>query len=235
MLVTDRHRAWLNGDLDDIVDTSGSLELLSELFEHSTSAGDSGQFESPVGMQVEPLGLTREELNSIGGKKILDIGCGQKANLVYWLRELGADAEGIDPRVSNGERYLMKRRFSGMGSSDNGIPRSDGFYDLVIAHSVPPIRHGLSDLKSLARSESNPSADIIVKGTMMVLEALRVLDSRGEFACWPALSRTGHLSPFLAAGGWEMKKVPVYSSMPLSPQEYDLVGDVAYRTEIRKG
>ena len=52
----------------------------------------------PVPVQIENLGLEKL-LDKLKGKSILDIGCGDKQKLVYYLRSLGIDTDGIDSGI----------------------------------------------------------------------------------------------------------------------------------------
>lgn len=231
-IVTQRHRDWLEGREDEIWDERDFPEMLNGLF-RDRNAWTNGFYNTPIALQVRTLGLSRKEINSIGGKRVLDIGCGSNPALVYWLRELGAEAEGVDHLVAKEEPFLMKRAVGASGSEDGRIPRADGHYDLVLANLVSPLQYGLSNMRSLSQGTwGEPTAEHIVKATMIVLEGLRVLGPEGRFVCWPGFSRNEYLNPILAMSGYEMLNVPLFDDM--GSGESQIVGDAVFRTEIQR-
>jgi SAM-dependent methyltransferase len=91
----------------------------------------------PAGLSLPLLGLDKNAIDLLRGKRVLDFGCGN-GGLVAFLRSRGIEAEGIDPEAPEGVPYLMKRFVAGTGE-EAGIPRPDGHYSLITCFQVPPI------------------------------------------------------------------------------------------------
>jgi len=138
-------------------------------------------------------------LKTLKGKKVLDLACGKKASLVYFLRKHKVKAEGIDPEIEEGESFLIKQAVYGVNNSEGKIPRKDKFYDYIFAHSNLSFKLGLSSYHG-----REPSMENITNSIGVFLEVLRVLKSGGEFVCWPSLNRTKPLDGILGMPGFQM-------------------------------
>jgi SAM-dependent methyltransferase len=135
----------------------------------------------PVLRQIENLGLEKL-LDKLKGKKVLDIGCGDKPKLVNYLRSLRIEADGIDSEIEVIFPFLMPQ----IVNSSNRIPKPNEYYDLVTAHSVSPLRIGFTSL----RYQENFDFSVEVaqeEGVAIIHEAMRVLKREGRFVVWPSL------------------------------------------------
>lgn len=149
----------------------------------------------PVKWQLMILGFTPEMFEGLKGKKALDVGCGAKASLVYHMREMGIEADGIDPFVEGRASFLFPYQVG----AEYSIPRDNWHYDLVVAHSVGWFRAGLSTLRGKIRAEREAKGydverDMMIarqNGAYMLMESLRVLGPSGKFVCSPALDDLG--------------------------------------------
>jgi hypothetical protein len=158
------------------------------------------EYQFPLGNLLFFLGLEKK-LIELKGKKVLDVGCGADARLVYFLRSVGVNAGGIDPCVTDKKPFLIRRRISRLAQDSRNIPRPDGFYDLVVSHSVPPLMVALTSNaekylievmeknskdfeKAFARVENSA-----IEATTIVVEAMRVLKGEGRYICYPGLDK----------------------------------------------
>jgi hypothetical protein len=223
--VTLAHREWLAGRRESIMDEEASERSIGNILTN-LAAWQDGLTNSDVEFQVTTLGLKPADILGLEGQKVLDIGCGRDSVLVYWLRELGVDAEGIDPIVSGGIPFLMQQAVNGF-SAEGRIPRADGHYKLVVAHLPTSINRGLSRIITI---NPNPPTDEILRGTSVVLECARVLAQDGRFVCWPGIGRTDYLDTFLRADGYVHRRETLFAGIPEEIAKE--VGDAAYRSTI---
>jgi len=151
--------------------------LLENEEERDLVLGYQGRVRFPVWIQFSMLGLY-DLHKRLEGKKVLDIGCGDNADLVYWLRAHGVDAEGLDPRARD-EPHFMKKTIR-LGE---GIPRGDNHYDLVLMNSVPTFT---------SMDDNSNNADYILRLNYLVSETLRVLKPRCEFRVAPRIPTEGY-------------------------------------------
>ena len=176
----------------EIIQAMSNPELRTMLF------GEPGQGNFPVELQLSCLGLSIEELQRLRGKRVLDIGCG-KGELVYFLNDVGIDAEGIDSRAPE-DRVFIRQKVTGIAPMPGSIPRDNSSYDLVIAHSNPILEYAFTSYKDIIRAGkargvgfgSDVDVDLreaSVNGTFFMLEALRVMTPRGRFVCYPGLNK----------------------------------------------
>jgi SAM-dependent methyltransferase len=135
----------------------------------------------PVPVQIENLGLEKL-LDKLKGKRILDIGCGDKQKLVYYLRSLGIDTDGIDSGIKAVAPFLMPQIIN----SSNTIPKPNNHYDLVIAHSVSPLRIGFTTLRYKEKFDFSIE-EAQEEAVAIIYEAMRVLNRGGRFIVWPSL------------------------------------------------
>jgi len=198
-------------------------------FRHKTF-GNAGFVQFPTHLQLIFFGLIdadidkvdkmirndeQVKLDNLKGKRILDIGCGRDANLVYYLREQGIDAEGIDPCVNKPESFLMQQAVSGIKPVSGSIPREDNSYDLIFANSnrklvnalggcrdylIQNMREGLEEEQ--IREIMNNS---VMDSTFITLEGLRVLKQGGQFISYPGLLGINEVSIVGSILGLEAK------------------------------
>ena len=112
--VTENHRAWLEGNRDSPMTREEAIKAHIELTQNPSDDILNGFYNNPISLKIINLGFTPKEIKELKGKRVLDIGCGSKSSLVYWMRELEIEAEGIDPRVEGAEQFLIKQ-FMGRG------------------------------------------------------------------------------------------------------------------------
>ena len=146
----------------------------------------------PVPVQIENLGLEKL-LDKLKGKRILDIGCGDKPKLVYYLHSLGIEADGIDSEVKIMAPFLMLQTVN----SSNTIPKPNEYYDLVVAHSVSPLRIGFTTLRY--KEKFDFSIEVAQEEAVAIIhEAMRVLKRAGRFVVWPSLDLIEEAAPLLS-------------------------------------
>jgi hypothetical protein len=227
-LVTRAHREWLDGKRPEIADETRLWECVGYVVDHERRGEECGRdYCMPIELQVKSLQLSKERIRDLirMGGKVLDVGCGKQASLVCWLRELGIDAEGIDPNVETDEPFLIKQTVN--GSAQQTIPRPDNYYVLIIAHqntSLNPLSEG--------RLFGNPTIEKITTAANTVFEILRVLNDRGNFRCWEGLSRLDFFGPQLTAADYEHNRVKIHEG--LAPEEVTHMGDSNYLSVVRK-
>lgn len=179
--------------------------------------------------QLANLGFSLEAVAQISGP-VLDIGCGSKANLVYYLRSCGVYAEGIDPRVSNGIPFLMRQAIEGIHPSVGSIHRKDDFYQLVLSHMNCDVYGGLSSLALVfdrVRQRQGVSAEALrqqatdrnLQASVIICESLRVLNKKsGKLICFPSLDLLEErLGAVIAAQGFVIcnEKNSLFDDIPL--------------------
>jgi len=187
--------------------------------------------------QLGQLGLSLEDVLRINGK-VLDVGCGADAYFVHYLRELGIDAEGTDPRVKGRAPFLIRKDITCSGA----IPRDDGAYALVVSHMNSALYQATNIYLELLKEQvpgSNQRIDenhafrkIIAR--VIILEALRVTDkSSGMFVCHPAIDGLAEeLSDVVAEHGFQISKERIdrRGYVPLSPDREKIGAVMGYRT-----
>lgn len=99
-----------------------------------------GDKDVPLKYQRAIMGLNRQVLRGLKGRRALDVGCGD-GQLVEFLRRNGVLAEGIDSRAPN-KIYFMKRNI--------GFNEREGFptgkeYSLVTAFQNPVLNQGVGN------------------------------------------------------------------------------------------
>ncbi len=141
-----------------------------------------------VAFQRESLGLDSGLIESLKGKRVLDLGCGSTANFVNYLRHYGIEAEGIDVSVPHSS-YLVNQKIC-----PRKIPREDETYDLIIAHSFSPFEMGLTPfgsfkkkIESLTGAISFDFEDPAKVARFILEDALRVLRRGGKLVTRPAI------------------------------------------------
>jgi SAM-dependent methyltransferase len=200
--------------------------------------GMPGKVQYPLEMTLDDLGLDEKRLREFKGKGVLDIGCGEGI-LVEFLREMGIQAEGIDPHAPS-KTYFMRRKINGVYPMAESIPRPDGSYELVVAHSVTQFVHAFSSFRDQIRRVSAEvalgdfsSVDEMLKTSgieahLAMLESLRVLKHGGKMIVYPGLDLLEEKMSLEFSGGryhigretveWVCKE----EAQPQSRAEWDL-------------
>ena len=172
-----------------------------------------------LGLVVEllSLGLDQNMLESLRGERVLDLGCGKEAHLVHYLRELGIDAEGIDPALSQKNSFLMKRAVT-YSPFKRPIPREAESYKLVLALGNPVIydlNRAVEAMKAYAgypRILGNlcriPDKMDYLDSKFMIEESLRVLRSDGKMIIAPGLKDTSNLENLLENTDYTFRNKP---------------------------
>lgn len=230
--VTQSHREWLEGRRAELLGYEDNIQDCEALLRFVNSTRGFIDCNMPPASQIELLGLARHDILALKGRRTLDIACGSQARLVNWLREVGVEAEGIDPTLNNGVPYLMKQWIGGFGTADGRIPREDGTYQIVTANLCSPMITGFSDIPGL-----KVEPESIAKATGILFEALRVTASSGKFVCWPAITRESYLQPILRAERYKLERTRTFEGVPQEitdtiPEEINRL--LLYRSVIRK-
>lgn len=223
-IVTRQHREWLEGKRPKIIDDATVKRCITYVAAQELRGALCGRdYCMPIELQVENLRLTRERINDLirKGGKVLDAGCGKNADLVTWFKELGVDAEGIDPFIEKREPFLMNQNIEG----PNQIPRPDGHYSLIVAHQN-------TTLVSLSEGcfFANPTPEEMGRGRNALLEILRVLNSSGNFRCWEGLANA-RVNQTLESQGYEHKKIRLHD---IDQAQEAQVKDTNYLSVIRR-
>lgn len=125
-------------------------------------------------VQTLRLGIDLDKMAHL--EKVLDVGCGQEANLVHFLRTYGAEAEGIDGLAVPND-YLIK----GWVLKQGDIPRPAQHYNLVVVHSNPCLYDPRKD-----SSERDPER-FSWQATRILMEMMRVTKKGGEVRVFPSI------------------------------------------------
>lgn len=136
-------------------------------------------------LQLEILNINLKEIT----EPILDFGCGEKAKLVYYLRNLGLDAYGIDSRV-NKSRYTFQSDWFKYHLKAN-------YWGTVISH--------LAFTSNFKRIHYQKNYDYVkyAEKYMNILDALKV---GGVFCYTPDLS---FIEPLLPVDKYKIKKYSI--------------------------
>lgn len=130
------------------------------------------------------LGLTLDYLQNFGGR-ILDVGCGESAVFVEYLRSFDIEAEGVDLHLNKGEGYLMQSFVDRIGA----IPRPDYHYQLILANSVPGIYLNNRSMQTRHTLRDEDVEEVRKTSQGALQEVLRLLDpTQGRFLACPGLS-----------------------------------------------
>ncbi|MFH1053920.1 MAG: class I SAM-dependent methyltransferase [Candidatus Woesearchaeota archaeon] len=133
----------------------------------------------PIPLILSNLGIVPSILDG----RVLDIGCGKDARLVYFLKRYGIFAEGIDPEVNKDTSFLMK-------ANAESIPRPDCTYDRVFSHYAH-FKDGMDANREVVIRLIGEDRFQITQGqyvkTMIdtTEEAIRVLKPGKDFVIWP--------------------------------------------------
>jgi len=216
--------------------------------------GDTRDVLHPLEENLLFLGLDAA-LKDLDGKRVLDIGCGREARLVYYMRRKGVDAEGIDSEVEARESFLIARKITSIAPGKGAIPRQDDSYDLVVACSNPVLDQAFTSFRELNKRRALKESlcdfeevdrlyrENAIYATFIILEALRVLRKKGRFVCYPSLDKID-VSGLMGncrrevEGIEKMQKMlkanltkPVLDFLGANPGEMDFMG---YRTVVYK-
>lgn len=203
--------------------------------------GKTGQVNFPANMQMPNLGITQAfiERTKISNRKILDLACGKKANLVYYLRDKRVEAEGIDPVLELHEDFLIKQAVTSIYPNQGSIPRQDEYYNYVFAHQAYPITIGLTSTREYARLGKEVIERLVRQSPIMLFEALRVLAKGGSFVCWPGLNRLEGLEQEIITKGYRISQQES-GFLGRFREAFDILGTstvpeaVKYRTVIKR-
>jgi SAM-dependent methyltransferase len=183
----------------NIQDIMGLMDRgeFSEISGQGNSYGP-GENNFAVETQIKGLGLTEDFTRALKGRKVLDIGCGRNADLVELLISCNILAEGIDPLLEREASYLMKRKITGIHPMQGALPRPSSYYDVVFAHSSPPLISAFATLGRVAEEQarkygSKEDQELLsrrtVEGGLILEEAIRVLRPGGLMVTFPKMDR----------------------------------------------
>jgi SAM-dependent methyltransferase len=184
----------------------------SDLKKFAKTLRESAQY-SPE-FQLELLGVGSDALPD----PILDLGCGQDARLVHWLREQGRDAFGIDLRAEDCTNYIMQADWL-------SFPLQPDYWATIISHQ------GFSNhfLNHHLRRNGHPE-----RYARRYLAILRALKPGGSFLYAPGLP---FFEPLLPSDVFHVQRRPVHGLEASGVQQAVLerVGaDVLYATRVLK-
>jgi SAM-dependent methyltransferase len=146
---------------------------------------------------VEPLGFALSQLQPLGGRRVLEVGCGS-GNLTTWAALQGARATGVD--VSDGMLALARRRAAVNGVSDlvtlvssplEAMDPRDGRFDLILANQV--LHHLELDgaMENIRRLLLPGGRAVFVEPVLLVPEvARRIRNSRAVTRRFPLRTDT---------------------------------------------
>lgn len=161
---------------------------------------DNGGYEqAPLGFQLDILGLGKERIKNLEGKKVLDIGCGN-GTLVEHLRSKGIEAEGIDYYAPKGQKHFIAQGIGNMHQEDGPIPRDDTTYDLILAFQLSILNTAFIDTKQswidtyeeqgkTKREACEYVAKICQEGNYILSEIGRTLKQNASAIIYPAITR----------------------------------------------
>ncbi len=209
----------------------------------------------PIELQLDVLGLEGKVLDKLKKTKarVLDIGCGENFELVRFLRKMGINAEGLDPRIKENSEYLMGVGLPKMLKESKKImPRSNNYYDMIVSHCMDHFYNRIyapgDEPENSPESFKKKYGILIPKLTrsdFAVLEAVRVLKKKSDMVIFPGLTFIHNLQKTLEEEKCSLEQQPLPDAMiAVLEQKYRAIykwfeepikrGETRYRTIIHK-
>ena len=206
----------------------------------------------PLELQLDVLSLDGMLLKGLRktNARVLDIGCGEEFMLVKYLHAKGINAEGLDPRIKQGNEYLMDIGMPiGFKDKTKIMPRPNNLYDLIISHCMDYFYNKIHVLGSederLSIEFDNTTSGVVLSSNFAIFEALRVLKSGAEMIVYPAITSISRMQK-----EFEQRKCS-FEQQPLGEEKVSQIktkyweiyswfeepikrGDYRYRTIIHK-